>query len=48
MAALMTVMVVETRKTAVVTEFGALPAYNSNAHWNSKLVEEGQDNPYWE
>jgi hypothetical protein len=43
MAGLMTVMVIETRKVAVVNEMGALPAYNSVAHWNSTLLEEGRD-----
>ncbi|KAH9208552.1 hypothetical protein DL95DRAFT_479806 [Leptodontidium sp. 2 PMI_412] len=43
MAGLMTVLVIETRKTAVVNELGSLPAYDSSSHWNSQLVEEGQD-----
>jgi hypothetical protein len=40
---LMTVLVIETRKAAVIKELGALPAYGSTTHWSSKLVEEGQD-----
>ncbi|KAF2002588.1 hypothetical protein P154DRAFT_618343 [Amniculicola lignicola CBS 123094] len=43
MAGLMTVLVVETRKRSVIKEFGALPAYDSNAHWDSTFVEEGVD-----
>ncbi|KAK3390620.1 hypothetical protein B0H63DRAFT_466173 [Podospora didyma] len=43
MAGLMTVMVVETRKRAVIKELGSLPAYDSNAHWQSRLVERGPD-----
>jgi hypothetical protein len=43
MSALMTVLVIETRKAAVIKELGALPAYGSTSHWSSKLVEEGQD-----
>jgi hypothetical protein len=39
----MTVLVIETRKAAVLKELGALPAYGSSTHWSSKLVEEGQD-----
>jgi hypothetical protein len=43
MAGLMTVLVIETRKAAVVKELGSLPAYGSGAHFSSRLVEEGQD-----
>ena len=43
MAGLMTVLVIETRKAAVLKELGALPAYGSSTHWSSKLVEEGHD-----
>jgi hypothetical protein len=43
MAALMTVMVIETRKTAVVKELGSLPDYGSASHFSSPLVEEGRD-----
>jgi len=43
MAGLMVVMVVETRKAAVVKEYGSLPAYDSAAHWRSPLVERGPD-----
>lgn len=43
MAGLMVVMVVETRKAAVVKEYGSLPAYDSAAHWGSRLVERGPD-----
>lgn len=43
MSGLMTVLVIETRKTAVIKELGALPAYGSTTHWSSKLVDEGQD-----
>lgn len=43
MSGLMTVLVVETRKVAVIKELGALPSYGSTSHWSSKLVEEGQD-----
>jgi len=43
MAGLMTVLVIETRKAAVVMELGSLPAYGSGAHFSSRLVEEGQD-----
>jgi hypothetical protein len=43
MAGLMTVLVIETRKAAVIKELGVLPAYGSSTHWSSKLVEEGQD-----
>ncbi|OAL48949.1 hypothetical protein IQ07DRAFT_632569 [Pyrenochaeta sp. DS3sAY3a] len=39
MAGLMTVLVIETRKVSVVKELGALPAYNSDAHWNSTFVQ---------
>ncbi|KAF8855604.1 hypothetical protein BDZ45DRAFT_728040 [Acephala macrosclerotiorum] len=41
MSGLMTVLVIETRKAAVVKELGSLPAYGSSSHVNSKLVEEG-------
>ncbi|CAM1507668.1 Fc.00g073090.m01.CDS01 [Cosmosporella sp. VM-42] len=41
MSALMAVMVVETRKVSLVKEMGSLPAYDSLAHWNSRLAEEG-------
>ena len=43
MSGLMTVLVVENRKAAVVKELGALPSYGSTSHWNSRLVEEAQD-----
>jgi hypothetical protein len=43
MAGLMTVMVIETRKAAVIKELGALPEYGSSTHFSSKLVEEGRD-----
>lgn len=43
MAGLMVVMVVETRKATVVKEYGSLPAYDSAAHWGSRLVERGPD-----
>jgi hypothetical protein len=43
MAGLMTVLVIETRKALVVKELGNLPAYDSVAHWDSRLVEEGVD-----
>ncbi|KAF2738547.1 hypothetical protein EJ04DRAFT_549775 [Polyplosphaeria fusca] len=43
MAGLMTALVVETRKNSVKNELGALPAYDSNAHWSSAFVEEGED-----
>ncbi|ORY18620.1 hypothetical protein BCR34DRAFT_596196 [Clohesyomyces aquaticus] len=43
MAGLMTVLVVETRKVSVQKEMGALPAYDSGAHWSSPLVQEGLD-----
>jgi hypothetical protein len=43
MAGLMTVMVIETRKTAVVKELGSLPEYGSSTHFSSALVEEGRD-----
>ena len=43
MSGLMTVLVIETRKAAVIKELSALPAYGSISHWDSKLVEEGQD-----
>ncbi|KAK1756593.1 hypothetical protein QBC47DRAFT_445285 [Echria macrotheca] len=43
MAGLMVLMVVETRKAAVVKEYGSLPAYDSMAHWGSTLVERGPD-----
>ncbi|KAF2249644.1 hypothetical protein BU26DRAFT_286957 [Trematosphaeria pertusa] len=43
MAGLMTVLVVETRKVAVVKELGSLPSYDSDAHWSSTFVEEGVD-----
>jgi hypothetical protein len=43
MSGLMTVLVIETRKAAVIKELGSLPAYGSTSHWSSKLVEEGQD-----
>jgi hypothetical protein len=43
MSGLMTVLVIETRKSAVVKELGALPAYGSTAHGRSELVEEGRD-----
>lgn len=43
MAGLMTVMVIETRKYSVIKDMGSLPVYDSNAHWSSKLVEEGVD-----
>jgi hypothetical protein len=43
MSGLMTVLVIETRKAAVIKELGALPAYGSTTHWSSKLVQEGQD-----
>ena len=43
MAGLMTVMVIETRKAAVIKELGSLPGYGSGAHFTSKLVEEGRD-----
>lgn len=41
MSGLMTVLVIETRKAAVVKELGSLPAYGSSSHVSSKLVEEG-------
>ena len=43
MSGLMTVLVIETRKAAVINELSALPAYGSTTHWDSKLVEEGPD-----
>jgi hypothetical protein len=43
MAGLMTVMVIETRKSSVIKDMGSLPAYDSEAHWSSKFVEEGLD-----
>lgn len=43
MSGLMTVLVAEERKAAVIKELGALPAYGSTSQWNSKVVEEGQD-----
>lgn len=43
MAGLMTVLVIETRKVSVFNEMGALPAYDSDAHWSSTFVEEGLD-----
>jgi hypothetical protein len=43
MAGLMTVMVIETRKVAVVNELGALPAYDSPAHWDTAPLELGRD-----
>jgi hypothetical protein len=43
MSGLMTVLVVETRKAAVIKELGALPSYGSISHSNSKLIEEGRD-----
>jgi hypothetical protein len=43
MSGLMTVLVVEMRKAAVIKELGALPSYGSMSHSNSKLLEEGQD-----
>jgi hypothetical protein len=43
MSGLMTVLVVENRKAAVINELGALPSYGSISHSNSKLVEVGQD-----
>jgi hypothetical protein len=39
----MTVLVIETRKAAVIDELGALPAYGSASHGSSELVEEGRD-----
>lgn len=42
-AGLIVVIVVETRKAAVVKEYGSLPAYDSAAHWSSRLVERGPD-----
>ena len=41
MSGLMTVLVIETRKGAVMKGLGALLAYHSATHWSSKLVEEG-------
>jgi hypothetical protein len=41
MAGLMTVLVIETRKAAVIKELGALPAYGSTSQERSTLVEEG-------
>jgi hypothetical protein len=43
MAGLMTVMVIETCKAAVIEEMGSLPGYGSGAHFSSRLVEEGRD-----
>lgn len=43
MSGLMTLLIIETRKAAVIKELGTLPAYDSTAHWNSELVKEGQD-----
>ncbi len=43
MAGLMTVLVIETRKVAIIKEYGSLPLYDSLAHHRSKLIEEGQD-----
>lgn len=43
MAGLMTVMVIETRKAAVIKELGSLPGYGSGAHFSPPLVEEGRD-----
>jgi len=43
MARLMTVIVIETRKAAVIKELGSLPGYGSGAHFSSKLVEQGRD-----
>jgi hypothetical protein len=41
MAGLMTVMVIETCKAAVIEEMGSLLGYGSGAHF--RLVEEGRD-----
>lgn len=41
MAGLMTVLVIETRKFAVIKELGSLPSYGSTSHARSTLVEEG-------
>ncbi|KAN0089736.1 hypothetical protein V8E51_019996 [Hyaloscypha variabilis] len=43
MSGLMTVMVIETRKAAVIKELGSLPGYGTGAHFSSRLVEEGRD-----
>jgi hypothetical protein len=43
MAGLMTVMVIETRKAAVIKEIGSLPGYGSGARFSFRLVEEGKD-----
>jgi hypothetical protein len=43
MADLMVVRVVETRKAAVIKEYGSLPTYDSAAPWRSPLVERGPD-----
>jgi hypothetical protein len=43
MAGLMTVMVIETCKAAVIEEMGSLLGYGSGAHFSSRLVEEGRD-----
>jgi hypothetical protein len=43
MAALMAVLVVETRKYAAIKEMGSLPAYDSLAMYNTRLLEEGLD-----
>jgi hypothetical protein len=48
MAALMTVMVIETRKVAVVKRMGSLPSYQSAAFQQSRVVESGpQYNNYY-
>jgi hypothetical protein len=43
MAGLMTVMVIETCKAAVIEKMGSLLGYGSGAHFSSRLVEEGRD-----
>jgi hypothetical protein len=43
MAGLMTVMVLETRKAAIIKKMSSLSGYGPGAHLSSRLVEEGRD-----
>ncbi|KAH7137306.1 hypothetical protein B0J13DRAFT_609378 [Dactylonectria estremocensis] len=46
-SALMTVMVVETRKASLVKEMGPPPAYDSLPQWDSKVAENGDEWERW-
>jgi hypothetical protein len=43
MSGLIAVLIIETRKAAVIKDYGSLPAYGSIANWTSPVLDCGED-----